>query len=508
MAGTIVLRGLQILCLLGVVLGAREIGPLSSEIRLRLDGEPGPLPRLCVRIAAAAGPIVVSLVVMGLLEVLLRNMREERKLREAHPHEPWLWKPQWAAKHMRLSNKPLLVGWLCFFLIYLSVGVPLAIASEKTPFMVFAGIFGLGALIVLRMLWQSRKWNQAELRISTLPGVIGGPFTGAVILKQKFPPTTVFDVNLKCELSTTQRHHKKTETKRIDKWSSTLYIEKPLGGSPAGTTAIPISFAIPYNAMPTGTVANDTVRWVLSVQKKEEVSTGGASFEIPVYKTADSRQNYELDKSLIQKHLAVLDPGALLKRFALQTQQLSADHMRLHFREFDFSIFATLGVMSVGLIAVLIGMWFWIKDSNTLLFAMVFPGVFLLMFLYGLIHMLFWRLRIDRFESAAANQPEMLAELDIPTKKTCTIEAEAGIWGLRKTIRVVGDRTTVLRCKIDHRANNQESWSIWLCGTTGEKLKILSTFRSAAEANAAAKFLAEKLGISAGGITAEDGFLK
>ena len=146
--------------------------------------------------------------------------------------------------------------------------------------MVFAGVVGLVALLVLRMIWQSRQWNRAELRISTLPGVIGGPFAGAVILQQTFPPGTIFDVNLKCEMSVTTRHNNKSETKRVDLWSSTIHIQEPLKGGPAGTTALPVNFAIPFNAAPTGLRGNDTVRWALSVQKKEEVSTGGASFEI------------------------------------------------------------------------------------------------------------------------------------------------------------------------------------------------------------------------------------
>lgn len=508
MAGTIFLRILQLVCSLGIIAGLQQIPSLASEIRSVFEGEPWTLARLCGRAVAVTGPITVAVVLIALLELAVRNWKQERRLKAAYPNEPWLWKPQWAAKHMRLSNKPLIIGWLCCFAIYLFGALPLAIASDKKPFMVFAGVVGLVALLILRMIWQSRQWNRAELRISTLPGVIGGPFTGAIILQQTFPPGTIFDVNLKCENLITTRYNNKSETRRIDLWSSTIYIQEPLKGGPAGTTALPINFAIPFEATPTSSNNHDTVRWALSVQKKEDVSTGGASFEIPVYRTADSRSDYEIDDELIQKHLAVIDPASVLRRFGLNEQQLSPDCLRLHFREFDTSIFWTLLVMSVCGIGVLVAMWIWIRDRNTMLFAMAFPGVFELMFLYGIIHMLFWRCRIDQLVTTAVNQPETLAELQVPTKRLRVIEAESGIWGIRKSIRVPADRTTVLRCKIDHRANEKESWSIWLCGADDQKLKLISTFNSSSEAQAAAKYLAQKLGISAPSVKAEDGFLK
>ncbi len=507
MAATIFLRIVQLISLAGVIVAGFQLGPLSSEIRSVLAGEAVPLARLAGRIAAVTGPLAVSVVIAALLELSIRSNSQEAKLRAAHPTEPWLWKPQWAASHIRLSNKPLVIGWLCFFALYLAIAVPLAIASDKKPFMIFAGVVGLIALLVLRMIWISRNWNRAELRIATLPGVIGGPFSGAVILHEKFPADTIFDVNLSCKLTETVRYQKKSETRHTDLWSSTLHIQQPLGGGPKGTTALPVSFAIPFEAQPTSTKNDQTVRWTLSVQKKEEVSTGGASFEIPVYRTADSQKNFKLDDSLIRKHLAVIGPDAALRRFAMREERLSADHLRLHFREFDLSIFLTLLVMSAILVPILVCMWFWIKNGNTRLFSMVFPGVFLAMIVYGIIHMLFWRCRIELFTTVDANQPETLAELAIPEKKVSTIQAESGILGLRKSLRVAGGRDTSLRCKIDHRANNQESWSIWLCGPDQKSLKLLGTFPSSSEAHVAARFLAEKLGISAAGVKAEDGFI-
>ena len=107
------------------------IPPLASEIRLAFEGEPWTLAELCGRAVAVTGPITVAVVLMALLELAIRSWKQERQLKAAHPTEPWLWKPQWAAKHMRLSNKPLIIGWLCFFAIYLLVPCPWRLPATR-----------------------------------------------------------------------------------------------------------------------------------------------------------------------------------------------------------------------------------------------------------------------------------------------------------------------------------------------------------------------------------------
>lgn len=72
------------------------------------------------------------------------------------------------------------------------------------------------SLVFLRILWINRHWSRSELRLSTLPGVVGGPFAGVAILHQTFPAGNVIEVNLKRQLSQTVRQHKSTTTKHVD----------------------------------------------------------------------------------------------------------------------------------------------------------------------------------------------------------------------------------------------------------------------------------------------------
>ncbi len=234
----IALRLVQLLTLVPLLVGVWQLLPLSSEIRLAISEQSWDLGRVCLRVAAVTGPILGAALVAYLVELAIRDAKQLRQLKAAHPQEPWLHRSDWASKHMRHSNRSLIVGSLWFMAIYVLVMVPLAIASAKLPLMIFVGVFGLVALLILYGLVSGKGWNEAELRISTLPGVIGGPFSGAVVLKGAFPPDTIFDVNLTCELTYRRKHHKKTEDVRRDLWSSTIYIQRPLPGGPPGTTSI------------------------------------------------------------------------------------------------------------------------------------------------------------------------------------------------------------------------------------------------------------------------------
>ncbi len=113
MAVAIILRFIQLVCLAGIVIGGQQIPAFASEIRSAMDGEPWTLARLCGRAVAVTGPITIAVVLIALLELAIGSQRQESQLKAAHPNEPWLWKPQWAAKHMRLSTSRLsLVGYV------------------------------------------------------------------------------------------------------------------------------------------------------------------------------------------------------------------------------------------------------------------------------------------------------------------------------------------------------------------------------------------------------------
>ena len=97
----------------------------------------------------------------------------------------------WAERRIRLSNRTAVAVSIAALGVFGFVIVPVGLwmASQKlaTPIYIFLGLIGALLLALMRLLWLNRRWGRSELEILTLPGVIGGPFRGTVILSESFP---------------------------------------------------------------------------------------------------------------------------------------------------------------------------------------------------------------------------------------------------------------------------------------------------------------------------------
>ena len=488
----ILFRTVQFFGLIVLWIGLQQVMPLVTAVRQSLAAGQWPIPRLCGLLAAVTGPLLIASIMIVLFQLLLsRYSRAQRALAECRD-QPWMANPQWAARHLRLSNRPAVVAFVAFMASFLLVFLPLAVASEKTPFLIFAGVAGLFVLIIFRVLWLNRQWNRSELRLSTLPGLIGGPFTGVVILHQSFEKGTVFEATLKCQQTETQRRGESSESRQVTLWSSMLHISKTLDGSAPGTTALPVSFAIPYDCEPTDTENAGEIRWLLSINERDKVSMGGATFEVPVFKTAESRRNFQFDAELIEAFVDKADPLTVLKRYNFVRTSLASGGQRFVFSEYEPSIFYTMIGMVVFFSCVLAAIAYWVTSWQVLFWSSLFPAIFLLLACYGIVSMLFWRCIIE------TNGQEFGG----------TIQAQSGIAGFRKTMSVECGPGAHLKCQLDNRAENKEQWSVSLVSEGGDMLKLIPMLRGSGEARIVQEWLAEQLAIATVAPTAEDGFMR
>jgi hypothetical protein len=96
-------------------------------------------------------------------------------------------------------------------------------------------------LFFMRLWWINRIRNRSTLQLETLPGLIGGSFSGIATVPLSFPKDTTFHVRLSCEVS--QRvptasgtrgdvisvlTNSQNGTYRIDVQTSTVYEEVKL----------------------------------------------------------------------------------------------------------------------------------------------------------------------------------------------------------------------------------------------------------------------------------------
>ncbi len=439
------MRLLQFIGILFVLGGLRNMPVAATAVAKAIAGQIE-WPAACELIAAVAGRLWGGGLAVWFLQYCINQERKLRVGQQELPDEPWRINPMWAEKHIRLSNRTAIIGLSIAAAVFLTVFVPLAISVNNGNASWWLGGLGVILLLFARAAWMNRKWNQAEFRLAHVPGIIGGPLTGVVILHEDFRPGTSFEVSLKCMRSNEKRSravYSEDHTEGRTEWSSVLYIDKPLPTIQRGTTAIPVSFAIPIECAATTlkpVPGQRPVRWKLNVNVKNEAALGGCAFEVPVFRTSDSRPDFELAEELVAPYHEAVHVPTVLQRVHWQRKILPSGN-----ESWEFSLLDPAGLcIVIGVTAVsAVGLWaviMWFRASPFTAFGGIFAAVFLFIGLYTGVEMLLWRSSIEIGDTWLA--------------------IESGLWGFRRRVTVPHDTTTRLECQIEFRKGNGEWWCI------------------------------------------------
>lgn len=479
----VLIRVLQLACILLILVGLSNYNSMIHAIAALAQGAIS-LPDLCWRILPVTGPLLPGLGLIVGCQFLLRG----RRLATQNVKEPWLANPMWAAKHIHLSNRGLVWSVTFGWLLFIGIVVPFSIATAKTPFLVMSGVFGLVLLLITRVSWLNRKWNTAELRMATVPGVVGGPFTGVAILQQAFPSGTAFDLCLKCEQTKTYtptqgsgRTSNTTETV----WSSTHSIDKLLPADAPNRTLIPFGFAIPFDCEPTSTSDNTTTtitRWRLVVNQKDQVGFGGSVFTVPIFVTPESRSNFELDTEFIATHEQEVDLDSVLRRLQLKSEQLPGSVKRLTFSCWDVQAIYAIALLSLICTSIIVAFFCFVPNIYGAIFASIFPGVLLFAGWYRLLDMLLWKSSIEMSRN----------------KLICV----SGWEGMRQTREIDQPFLAQIRSALDFRKENGESYRVEIYFPERQRdgvlvsasdLTLVKQLKGRAEAEAVAQWLRNQI---------------
>ena len=237
----------------------------------------------------------------------LRGARKRGRLEAGAPDQPWRWREDWAAGVIRSSNRTTAVTLLVAAAMWNGViGMIAGLAftgSARVPLPALA-IFGLFGLVGLGLLaWAIREWRvyrrygAAVLHLASVPGVLGGKLAGVVALPGYAEPDT-YETQLTCQRVV--RRGKNTTTETLWKTSRALDAKK-LPARVDGVQ-IPILFGIPMG-LP---ASEGPVSWRLTVSGKQPGIDVDVSFTVPVFRTAESQPDFQLDESAIARYA----PGA------------------------------------------------------------------------------------------------------------------------------------------------------------------------------------------------------
>jgi len=247
-----------------------------------------------------------------MIAALLWGQRKRRG--EEVADQPWLARDDWAQGQIRSSNRKTFLMAACLAALANVAYLPLAIVAggewleNSNRWLLLSLIFpaiGLGLAwwaIYAYLRWL--KYGESAFEMASVPGVVGGRLAGVVHVSARLQSEPGFHLRLVCRRTTTRRSGNKSQTTVDTVWEAERRISQALGQPDPGCTAIPVLFGIPYEAPSTGGPSNERGDWKLEVRSAQSGVDYKAVFEVPVFKTAESRPDFTLDESLLAPYTA------------------------------------------------------------------------------------------------------------------------------------------------------------------------------------------------------------
>jgi hypothetical protein len=460
----IISRFVQLFMFIPIGLGISFAGSFFELLNGFAQGQPWDFAKFAERLALFSSPTGLGVALIVVLELVARKDRETRALTVRYPEQPWLWKPMWAERRIRLSNRALVAGFVGLLGVYgfvvVPVGLWIASLTAATPVYVVLGLMGTLLLALMRGAWLNRPWGRSELKILTLPGVIGGSFQGTVTLSEPLPEGTALRVTLKCirHRSYTLRPSGDTSFHTDTIWQSQKILLTTQSMLRPDSVAVPCSFAIPKSCEPTSVNSktdsegdSESFRWELSVRMKDTADLREAAFEVPVFRTQSRSPDDQEDLAADAADLEPVDVDALLASIPLQRKYLASGE-RLRFSLFRTRDFVLLLAFTV---AVSPAVWaiFHYVSMPLAFFAASLPAAIAFSGYWTLVQALTWK-----------------ADIEITPKTT---RFTAGyIWSRRRYEFLTGQKVP-LECRAEQYREDRSVYCVCLVPGNGPPCDIV-----------------------------------
>jgi hypothetical protein len=278
--------------------------------------------------------ITFSAVGFGLLGIVIAAWRDERRqLVPAAPGlKPWQTRADWVSGEIRHSDRMTgtVLVWLGAMTLLVSLPCLLASSAEllRNGGDVLAALgllpFGLG-LLLLRSGYRNRarwrRYGRSVLQLAAVPGVIGGRIVGAVRIERRVDSPAGFIVRLCCTETSGSSSSDDGPTSRVI-WEVEQTVVSELYSATDGMD-IPVLFEIPYDCRPTNQdPEQDSITWTVSIRSVTAGVDYQAQFDVPVFRTADSRENYAPHENEITAYQAPVSTRSRQKKAGVQSEPL------------------------------------------------------------------------------------------------------------------------------------------------------------------------------------------
>jgi len=228
-----------------------------------------------------------------------RAHNEGRELESRYPDEPWRWRKDWESGRIESGSKTEMIFSWFFALFWNAISTPALVFGweELQGDWVVLGLVALFPLVGIGLLgWAIKsslryaKFGTSELRLRSTPGVIGGRLEGDVYCAVRRMPKDGALVSLTCIRQVPDSDG--TSERLI--WESEKRISTGALGRDSRGMRIPVEFTIPSDCEESKETVGNTgsgIEWRLNVMAEVEGVDFAAQFEVPVFRTAASRDD-------------------------------------------------------------------------------------------------------------------------------------------------------------------------------------------------------------------------
>ena len=268
------------------------------------------------------GSVGFGLLFGGLAAV--KKSRAEAALAAAHPEARWMWKADWAAGQIVSSQKNAMRATLLFAVFWIVVTAPLLLVLPGEILTKHNRVALLGltfpAIGLLLAGWavyavlRWRKFGQSIFQMASVPGVVGGQLAGVIRTSAKIRPEDGFHLLLRCVRRVTTGAGKSRHTTETVAWEDERIAMHELLDDLAEQSAIPVAFDIPYDCQPSDERnADDQIVWRLTAAAEVPGIDYTATFEVPIFKTADSDPHFSPQRGAMDQYVGLPTPERELR---------------------------------------------------------------------------------------------------------------------------------------------------------------------------------------------------
>jgi hypothetical protein len=156
----------------------------------------------------------------------------------------------------------------------------------------------VGVALILALAYEyvrRQKYGESVLQLAATPGIVGGQLAGVVRIPRIVQAENGFRIKLSC--IETRASGRKNETRDEVLWQDEQLVVEPMREIATGATAVPVLFAIPYEAKETSHgKSKREIKWQLNVTARMSGVDYKSRFEVPVFKTSESRPDFQLKR--------------------------------------------------------------------------------------------------------------------------------------------------------------------------------------------------------------------